>query len=159
MSIIQFPQRPPMNLETLEEVCLNYLGESKTPIVPVEALLAFCQRTPALAGLTAPVLADFLRSHEQIQVLDGPTEEENITAEMLGQAGIAMGTRAVLKRRVPTQRELYAHMALQLQAMRETLGHALADVSGEAAGGRRAELESALRRVDDLLQRLAGFLR
>ena len=70
---------------------------------PASVTIGTLLRTPALAGLTTPVLIDFHRNHEQIQVLDGPTEEESITAEMLGQAGIAMGTRFLLtaESRVP----------------------------------------------------------
>ena len=103
---------------------------------------------------------EFLRSHGEIEFLDGPTPEEQISAEVLGNAGLLLGERAVLRRRIPTERELHAHMAIQLQAMREALGAALAAAGpGESLDAKRNEIQAAIAKVDGLLERLAGLMR
>lgn len=160
MSIIPFPQRPETSFEVLEEACITYLGEAKTPIVPVDVILEYCRRNPALAHVSRSTVVEFLRSHGDIEFLDGPTPEEQISAEMLGNAGLLLGERAVLRRRIPTERELHAHMAIQLQAMREALGNALsAAAPGEALAPKRAEIQAAIAKVDGLLERLSTLMR
>ena len=156
MNIIPFPQRPEMSLEQLEQTCLGYLAEAKNPIVPVETLLEFCRRLPALAQVSHEIVLDFLRNHEDVEVLDAPSPEEIAGAALLAGAGLIAGERAVLKRRIPTQREMHAIMALQLQEMQATLSDAVAEVEDPA---RRAEMQRALSRIEQLLQRLGTIMR
>lgn len=160
MNIIPFPTPPETSMEALEQQCLTYLGDAKAPIVPVTTLLEFCRRTESLAHVSQDTLLSFLRGHADIEVLEGPTPEEQLSAEMLGQAGVAMGPRAVLKQRIPTKRELHAHMAVQLQAMREALAKAEAAAGpGMPLHGKRHEIAAAIEKVDDLLGRLASMMR
>lgn len=147
-----------MNLELLEQTCLKYLSESQQPIVPVEVLLEFCRRTPALAQAGREILVQFLRDHEEVEFLPAPAaaDDDPAGAGLLAAAGMAVGDRAVLKRRVPTQRELYAHMALQLEDMRATLQETLRQAEGTP---REASLRAAIERVDLLTERLGALLR
>lgn len=156
MSIIPFPQRPEMSLEQLETTCLDYLAEVKNPVVPVDILLEFCRRQPALAQASRAVLLEFLRNHEDVQVLEAPTPEEIAGAQELLGTSIPMDERAVLKRRIPTQREMHALMALQLQEMKATLENATGETEDPE---RRAELERAVARTEQLLQRLGTIMR
>ena len=156
MNIIPFPQRPEMSLEALGQTCLNYLGETQAPIVPLETLLAYCHRVPSLAQVSSDTLLDFLRQHDDVEVLDGPSPMEAFNAEIMGTAGIALGPRAVLKRRIPSQREMYAIMALQLQEMQTALGEAESATDDPA---RRAELARARTRGEELLARLGTLMR
>lgn len=160
MNIVPFPRPPEMSFELLEQTCLNYLSEAQTPIVPVDTLLEFCHRNPALAHVSRGTLTTFLREHEEVELLEGPSPEEMISAEVLGDAGLYMGERAVLKRRIPTRRELHAHMAVQLQAMQEALSRALAAAGPEGElASKRAEITSAINKVQGLLERLALLMR
>lgn len=160
MNIIQFPQRPDISLELLEQTCLNYLGEAKSPLAPIDTLLEFVQRTVGLQGVSQQSLLEFLRHHDEIEVLEGAAPSAEVTGDVLQAAGLLMGPRALLKRRMPTQRELYAHMAVQLQAMRDTLSQALANVDADSPlAARRPAMEAAIGRIDDLMERLAGLLR
>jgi len=162
MSIIPFPHQPPaeVSLELLEQTCLNYLGEAKVPLVPVENLLAFVQRTVGLQGVSKSSLLEFLRNHDEIDVLESADPGDDVSGDLLHAAGMIMGPRALLKARMPTQRELYAQVAVQLQSMRDTLGQALAHADADAAlAGKRPALENALERVDELMQRLSALLR
>ena len=156
MNIIPFPQRPEMSLEALEQTCLNYLGESESPIVPVEILLAFCQRTPSLAHVSSEILLDFLRQHEEVEVLDAPTPIEALGTKVLGAAGVVLGPRVMLKRRIPTQREMYAIMALQLQDLLATLAKAAESTEDPA---HRNALAQASERGETLLARLGTLMR
>lgn len=160
MNIIPFPTPPETSMEALELQCMTYLGDAKTPIVPVAALLEFCRRSESLAHVSMDTLLGFLRGHADIEVLEGPTPEEQLSADLLGQAGVAMGPRAVLKRRIPTKRELHAHMAVQLQAMREALAKAQAAAGpGMELHAKRTEIAAAIEKVDELLARLASLMR
>lgn len=145
-----------MSLEALESSCLEYLAEAKNPVVSVNTLLEFCRRVPAMAQVSRDIVLDFLRNHEDVEVLEAPTPEEMAGAEELLGTAIPADERAVLKRRIPTQREMHAIMAVQLQEMRATL----ADASGATADPeRRAEMEAAVARVEQLLQRLGSIMR
>jgi len=159
MNIIPFPQRPEYSLELLEQTCLDYLADTKSPLVPIETLLEFVRRTVDLAAVSQLNLLEFLRNHDEVEVLEGPAPGTPISGEILQAAGLLMGPRVLLKRRMPNQRELYAHMAVQLQTMRDTLGAAHAQAApGTPLAARREALEEAIGRVDTLLQRLAALV-
>ena len=143
-----------MNLERVEERCLDYLAQATSPLTPVRVLFEVCQRDESGRDLTLPMLMDFLRMHAGIEVLEGPAEEERVNAESFAEAGLEMGPRAILKTRIPAPRDILAMLGAQIATMKEVLGKALAGL--EAAGGdaRVDELRAALERAKTLEARL-----
>ncbi len=138
-----------MILERVEERCLEYLAQTTNPLVSVGVLLEVCQRDEGGRDLDLPVLLDFLRAHAEIDVLDGPTEEERVSPGAFSQAGIEMGPRAILKTRIPAPRDMLGMLAAQIQTMKDVLGKALANTEGEA-DARTEKLREALLRAEAL---------
>lgn len=147
-----------MNLETIEEKCLNYLRQASNPLVPVENLLEFCRRDPACGKLERQELLDFLRHHEQVKVIDGPDADEAIDQETFGAAGINMGPRAILNTRVPTREQMADMIVDQMKHMTEMLVEALHLARKAKDEPHIQELEAALQKSEALRQKMNKLL-
>jgi len=147
-----------MNLERVEEICLQILAESSIPVVSVGVLLGRLRRDPALARLGGPELLSFLREHEEIEVLEGG-ENAGESMELLSAAGIDPGPRAVLKRRIPSPREMQAHLAVQLETMRQVLMDARKSAAASPeAESRLKSIDEALARTEELREQLGKMV-
>ncbi|HOQ91154.1 MAG TPA: hypothetical protein PLX03_13515, partial [Candidatus Hydrogenedentes bacterium] len=60
-----------MELERIESECLQLLGESPQPLVPLDRLLHELRRAFPQANLPEDMLLRFLRSHQDVVVLEG----------------------------------------------------------------------------------------
>lgn len=143
-----------MNLERVEELCLRHLAQATNPLVPLEKLLAACQRDPDLAGLTLRALLDFLRPHAEIEVVDGMQRDEAGMPDLLAAAGIQMGPRAILKKRMPTANQLKEMLAMQVANMVEALDTARELAVSAGDWERIEEIDEALARAKTLSSRV-----
>ena len=147
-----------MNLEAIEEKCLNYLRQAPNPLVPVDTLLEFCRREPECGKLDRQELLDFLRPHADVKVIDGPQDGEVIDQETFGAAGIVMGPRVILNSRVPTKDQMADIIAAQMKNMTEMLVEAL-DMARKAKDEAHIqELEAALQKSEALRQKMNKLL-
>jgi len=157
-NIIPFPGGFGMNLEKTEEKCLNYLAQARNPLVPVDTLLDFCQRDPECGKLDRKELLDFLRPHEQIQVLEGPDLGAAVDPETFGAAGINMGQRAILKTRVPSREEMSEMLFEQLKDMTDILVDSLNQAKKTGDSERIQAIEDALKKCELLRQKMNKLL-
>lgn len=147
-----------MNLEIIEEKCLNYLRQAPNPLVPVDTLLEFCRREPECGKLEQQELLDFLRPHPDVKVIDGPEDGEVIDQDTFGAAGINMGPRVILHSRVPTKDQMADIIAAQMKNMTEMLVEAL-DMARKAKDEAHIqELEAALQKSEALRQKMNKLL-
>lgn len=147
-----------MNLELIEEKCLNYLRQASNPLVPVNTLLEFCRREPECGKLELQELLDFLRPHELVKVVDGPDEGEAVDQETFDAAGINMGPRAILKSRVPTKEQMTDMIAAQMRNMTEMLVEALELAKKAQDEAHIQEIEAALQKSEALRQKMNKLL-
>lgn len=143
-----------MNLENIEEKCLHYLKQASNPLVPVEALLEFCQRDPECVSLTRQELLEFLRAHAEIQVMEGPDMGDAIDPETFHAAGINLGQRAILNTRVPAREEMFEMLAEQLKDMTDVLVEALNTAKKNKDVERVGQLQAALQKSETLRQKM-----
>jgi len=161
MTIVPFPQRPEMNLERVEELCLNYLRQAENPLVGMEALLAHCRRDPKCAKLGMEDLVPFLRAHVQVELMDAVPVEDPAELEVMRAAGFEPGPRAVLKSRIPTSRELSRLMLGQLEEMERQLNSALAvmeETKDDTLREQQTRLREAVDRVTLLRDKMREYL-
>lgn len=135
-----------MQLEHIEELCINYLEQTKNPLTPLETLYQFCKRDERSAALTQHELFNFLRDHSRIVMLFGPDENEEVTEETLRANGILLGPRVILKERIPTEGHLMQLFRAQLDDMEEKLHAALTGLKGKQSAQAQA-FETALERI------------
>ena len=129
-----------MNLEKIEEKCLNYLRQASNPLVPVETLLDFCQRDPECGTMSRQELLDFLRPHAEIRVMEGPDFADVIDQDTFRAAGINMGQRVILNTRVPAREEMVEMLFEQLKDMTDVLVLALNEAKKAKNADRVAQL-------------------
>ena len=139
-----------MNLEKIEEKCLHYLGQASNPLVPLELLIEFCKRDPECGELDRKELLEFLRPHEMIEVMEGPSVEDIIGQGDFQAAGINMGQRAILKTRVPAKEEMTEMLFEQLKDMTDVLIEELDKAKKENNEARVTQLELALKKGEAL---------
>lgn len=143
-----------MNLERVEELCLRHLEQASNPLVPVDKLLEVCQRDPDLQALTLRTLLEFLRPHGDIEVVDGVQQNEHGMPDLLAAAGIQMGARAILKRRMPTPDQLKEMLVLQIATMVEALDVARKEADHVGDAERVEQIDEALARAKTLSGRV-----
>lgn len=143
-----------MNLEIVETLCLNYLSQAGNPLVPLDTLLEFCRRDEQCAGLEEKDLLDFLRHHDQVRIIEAPADVSDMMAA--GAPGPVGDTvpRAILKTRVPAQRELALMMAGQLDSMMQALEAAIEQGPAHLPAASLQELRDALVRAKELRSRI-----
>jgi len=143
-----------MNLEALERECLNYLRDVSNPLVPISARRRRLRPTAQHAGADENELLDFLRTHDEVRVIEEDPEGEAEYAE----AGIPLGPRAILKLRVPTTAEMADAVGGQMARMAESLQGALAEAEREGDAAKAVKVRAMLARTEELQQRFKGAL-
>ena len=139
-----------MNLEHVEELCLQYLRQSVNPLTPLRTLLEHCKRDPQCAGLSEKDLLSFLHAHALIDVVDGPLDTDPVTAAAFVEAGFDMGPRAILKTRVPSVEDMAALLDEQIAAMTRVLSEALSAAGKQGDAANAGKIQDALRRSEAL---------
>ena len=155
ITIIPFPGgngEDESRLEAIEEKCLNYLQQSANPLVPVHTLAEYCRRGESGIELGEPELEQFLRAHEQVQVVDGPGDIEPVSRTMFREA------RAILAGRVPDTQELARLMREQLDGMAGVLEKALSKAAETGDDDACEQVRAALERTHALRARMEQFL-
>ncbi len=161
INIIPFPGGnggPEARLEAVEEKVHQGLRQASSPLVPVRVLAEYCGRGEAGIEIGTAELLQFLRSHDQVQVIEGPAETEPVPPGMFEEAGIEMGPRAILKERMPNMQELARLMGDQLNAMARTLEKALNEAAEQGDDGACERLRDALQRTHTLRAKMERFL-
>jgi len=143
-----------MNLERVEQLCLNYLRQATTSIVPVSTLLEHCHREPQCEDLTEQELLEFLRPHELVRIVDPPADAQELESEALRAAGFALGPRAILSTRVPTRDEFAGMMAEQLDTMTKALTEAIDEAEKGETPEMAIQMKEALIRAQVLREKL-----
>lgn len=147
-----------MELERIEQECLRLLGESSQPLVPLDRLMAELRRTFPDANLPEELLLQFLRSHQDVVVLEGLGNLGPVTEQDFAEVGYYMGPRLVLRSRVPGPRELGAHLLEQMNTLETLLARSL-DAARQNQDRKRAEtVEELLIRLGELGTRLRRHL-
>lgn len=147
-----------MNLERAEQICLSYLGQADSPLVPVHTLVERCRRDEQCAGMSEQDLLPFLRTHELILVVEGPGADDASATAAFSALGLEMGPRAILKTRIPPPQEMLRVIEDQLEQMAAAITKAVAYAEEEGATEGAAQLRSALERTDALRARMQKLL-
>lgn len=144
-----------MNLERLEELCLRHLGQSQNPLVAVSQLLAYCQRDATCATVTESELLSFLRSHGEVRVVEGDEGVGGAEGALVEGLGLAVGAKAILFERVPTEAALSQLMGAEMTKITEALQQLVGAMQEEEGGPERvAQLKEMMDRAESLKKRL-----
>ncbi|HPK25459.1 MAG TPA: hypothetical protein PLJ95_10225 [Candidatus Hydrogenedentes bacterium] len=147
-----------MSLEALQEICLDYLSQSENPLVPLPHLYAHCiETTQGTCAVTPEELLSFLRKHNDVLVLENPAGQLAINEDQFLESGILMGTRAILKTRMPSEKELKDVFKLQLLEMQQQLERALSHATEQGDSDRAAEIQKKINQGQTLLKRFAAL--
>lgn len=148
-----------MSLEALEELCLDFLKNSANPLVPVTHLYAHCMEASNFAySLTPQDLLDFLRKHSELQVIEAEEEAGvEVEEDQFLEAGILMGTRVILKTRLPDTQDLKASFKLQLLEMKKQLEQMLLRAQGRNKPEEVESIKENLARNQSLLDRFESL--
>ncbi|NLN93613.1 MAG: hypothetical protein GX130_09950 [Candidatus Hydrogenedens sp.] len=148
-----------MSLEALEEFCLDFLRQAVNPLVPVSHLYAHCLESSNYQySFTADDLLDFLKNHSELQVFDSGTDTiGEVEEDHFLEAGILMGTRVVLKSRLPDIKELKASFKLQLLEMKKQLEQLLARAEARNKPEEVEAIKKNLAKNQSLLERFENL--
>lgn len=145
-----------MGLEQIESICLEFLKRTTNPLVPVETLQDACGREGA--GISRDELLSFLRNHSEVLVVESDAETAPLSPAEYNEAGICTGPRAILKLRLPSRAEMTDILQQQLQQMRFHLREALDKARENNDADAVREIETALRRSEELENKMQGFI-
>ncbi len=143
-----------MNLERVEEICINHLSQVPNPLAPIEKLLKLCRNDAACGALGEQELLAFLRAHALIHLVEGIGPGAVLDADLAAMTG-AVGAKAILKTRVPTDRSLAQMMGEQAGAMTAALRAMSEDLGEDADAGQAGRIAEALARAEALRGRIA----
>lgn len=149
-----------MNLERVEQRCLNFLKQSTNPLVALDTLLAYVRRDDECLEVDGPGLAAFLRHHELFRLIDPPevpVGPDDVSA--LQKLGFRAQPLAVLVTRVPTEQDFLMQFALQMQNLEDSLQAAARDAELEGDTDRAADATRLLFRTKQLSERFKRFFR
>lgn len=144
-----------MGLAQIERVCLEFLRRTTNPLVAVETLHEACAREGA--AISPEELLAFLRNHVDVLVVEGTGENDPLSPADFLDAGINMGPRAILKKRLPSRAEMTDMLQQQLQQMRFHLREALDKARENNDTDAVRDIENALRRGEELERKIRGF--
>lgn len=147
-----------MNLESVEEKCVNYLDQVTNPIVPVATLLEHIRQDETCATLTQNDLLEFLRGNQAFLVVERGDEEEPEEATGLREIGFVPGPRVLLRKRTPTREELAGLIQQQLERMNAALHQGLKGATREGDAGAVAKIREILCRADKLRNHIDDIL-
>ena len=148
-----------MNLELIEEKCVNYLDQVTNPIVPVATLLEHVRQDEACAAITQNELLEFLRGNHAFLVVErGDEEQDPEEAAGLREIGFVPGPRVLLKKRAPTKEELAGLIQQQLERMNAALHQGLKGATREGDAEAVAKIREILARADQLRDHIDDIL-
>lgn len=127
------------NLETLELKTLQILQDQDRPLISLKNLLRHLNDVEAFASLNEATLIEFIDDHE-LFCLTRPSED---APEFLEPA-------VYLSSRVPSNTEIKAHMALELDAMIQALEAAKREADTDNDGPRTNQITQLLERAHRL---------
>lgn len=133
------------NLERIEQRTLAHLRQSINPVVPVDALLAHLHDDDLLTDVSLPELLSFLRHHDLFRVFEIPR---------LVDGEVATGPAVVLESRIPTQREMLAHLFGELEKMEGALLEAVRQARADADLDKLRALNGLLDRLSEIRERI-----
>ncbi len=144
-----------MRIERVEEICLDFLRQAENPLVPLKELYEHCIATEDVGSvLTEEGLLQFLRAHGEVTVVEGVSDDMPVTPKTFETAGIVMGPRAILKKRLPSRHEIKQMFEMQVAQMRTRLLEALEHAKKEKDPKAIEELEAAIENADTINERL-----
>lgn len=147
-----------MELERIEQECLRFLSESSQPLVPLDRLMTELRRVFPDTNLSEDLLLRFLRSHQDVVVLEGLGNLGPVTEQDFAEAGYYMGPRLALRSRIPGPRELGMHLLEQMNTLETLLARAL-DAARQDQDRMRADVVAeTLIRLGELRARLRRHL-
>ena len=132
-----------MNLEAVENRCIEYLGQVVSPLVPLSRLLRFVRQSDACAQVSEDELLVFLRPHPLFKVIE-PMVAMNGGEE----------PQVALASRIPSQAELTAMMREQLLQMLSALEKAEHEAEASADDTLRERIREMRSRAEMMQQQL-----
>lgn len=149
-----------MQLESIEEKALNYLGQVSNPLVRIDVLHAHLMDAGSIESIVLSDLEEFLAHHELIRVIKTlPQEADGATEELVSADGTGPRSHVILNTRVPTEQQTAVMMLEQLDSMHEALSIAQAQARDNADFNRLSKIDDALGRIEGLKQKLPASLR
>lgn len=146
-----------MQIERVEELCLNYLSQCTNPLVPINALLEHCRRDPLCAELQQAQLIDFLKHHELVHVVE-PADTNVLGPELFSGVGLNDGPQAILKSRFPSREEVGVTLQEHLKRMTSALATALEEAEREQCDPAALEqLREAMAKAQALKEKMEKF--
>ncbi len=146
-----------MQLETIEEKALNYLGQVSNPLVRIDVLHAHVTDPDAGKQILLGDLEVFLTHHELIRVIKPLPQEADGAAEQLASVdGDGPPSYVILNTRVPTEQQTAAMTLERLNSMHEALSIAQAQARDHADFDRLGKIDGALGRIEGLKQKLTA---
>jgi len=133
-----------VNMESVEQHCLDYLDGAPNPLVAVSELLVHCRRSPECAGLTEQALLDFLRNHDLVRIIEPPAA---LLDDVAADEQALLEARVILKTRVPTRRQMSQIMEQQMTALADALQAALRHAESNRDAVAVARLRETLART------------
>ncbi|MCK5863147.1 MAG: hypothetical protein KAH38_11720 [Candidatus Hydrogenedentes bacterium] len=146
-----------MSIERVEEVCLKALRQAVNPLMPVSMLFQKCEEEKVSGVLTEDLLLEFLREHADIVVVDGINDTDPVDCGKFDPAGVMMGFRAILKKRMPTHDEMKDMFQMQLEQMRSNLLQAMETAKENKDTRAIKEIEAAIENTSSLGERLSDL--
>ncbi len=134
-----------LNLETLEAKTLQFLQSTQSPLVSLRNLLRHLNASDAHASLSENALGEFLDAHELFCV----TRPSDGAPDFIEPA-------VYLATRVPSDLEMKAHMALELNAMMKALEQAHKEASSAGDVERSQQIAALLDRAQRIRDGLAS---
>lgn len=148
-----------MQLESVEEKALNYLGQVSNPLVRIDVLYAHLMDADSSEGILLSDLEVFLTHHELFRVIKPlPQEAGGGMDELASSDGGASISYVILDTRVPTEQQNSAMMLDQLNSMHEALSVAHAEAQDTADYQRLSAMDDALARIDALRQKVTDSI-
>lgn len=144
-----------MDLEAVEEACVQHLAQVTQPVVSVSALLYRLHQDERFAALSESELVAFLRKHPLFRVIQPDEGDGAERRDELKEAGIDLGLRVILTSRIPTQTEMTSLMVEQLDLMAQALERALLEAQRDG----RLEAEAKVRAILERTEKLRGDLK
>ncbi len=148
-----------MQLESIEEKALNYLGQVSNPLVRIDVLHAHLMDAGSIERILLSDLEEFLAHHESIRVIKTLLQEaDGATEELVSGEGAGPRSYVILNTRVPTGQQTAVMMLEQLDSMREALSIAQTQARDNADFNRLSKIDDALGRIEGLKQKLPASL-
>jgi hypothetical protein len=127
------------NLEVLEAKTLQILQDEKRPLISVRNLLRHLNDTETFAALDESALCDFIEGHELFNLYRPPDDAPDFIEPAV-----------YLTTRVPTDAEMKAHMAIELDNITSALETAHKEAQQNNDANRTQQIAALLQKADHL---------